>query len=68
MTIEEIVISRVLDYAFDALEVGVERDVIIAQAKAMEAKGATPIELVGAIRKLRDDAIAAAQGTIDKAP
>lgn len=68
MTIEEIIISRVLDYAFDALEAGVERDVMIAQAKAMETKGASPAEIVGAIHKMRDDAIAAAQKKIDEAP
>jgi anthranilate phosphoribosyltransferase len=65
--IEEAIIFHLLDLAFDAVSVGLEKDVVIAQVKAMEEKGATPAEIAAALKKMRDDAIATAQAAIDKA-
>ena len=60
----EIVVAKLLDLAFDALAVGLERDAIVSQVKEMEAKGATPKEVAEALKGMRDKAIADAQAAI----
>jgi len=44
-----------------------ERDVIIAKVQELESSGANLDDISKAIRKMRDEAIDAAQGEIDKA-
>jgi len=44
-----------------------ERDVIIAKVQELESSGANLDDISKAIRKMRDEAIDAAQGEIDQA-
>ncbi len=64
----EIIIAKLIDLAFNALSVGLERDAIISKVKAMEDAGAKPDEIAAALVKMRDDAITATQAEIDKTP
>lgn len=66
--IPEAIIYKLLDLAFNALSVGLEREEIVARVKSMEDGGATPEEIISVLQKMRDEAIAAAQSSIDKVP
>lgn len=66
--IPEALIWKLIDAGFTAAQAGLERDVVIEHAKAMEDAGASAAEIQAAIVKMRDDAIAAAQRAIDQAP
>jgi anthranilate phosphoribosyltransferase len=62
----EIALLKLLDIALTAAAVGLEREAILAKVTELQAKGATPEELVEAIRQMRDEAIAKAQGEINR--
>jgi cell division protein FtsB len=64
----EVMILKLLDFSLTALSVGLERQVILDKVAEMQKAGATPDQLVEGVRKLRDDALAALQDAIHKAP
>lgn len=53
----EVIVWKLVDMAFDALQVGLERQVIVGKLKELEEKGATPDELADAIKQMRDEAL-----------
>jgi hypothetical protein len=60
-------IYLVVDAAFSLLSAKFERDAILARVKEREAQGATPEQIVADLRTMRDEAIAKAQDTINRA-
>lgn len=58
-------IYKLVDLAFNALAVGLERDLILTKVKEMESSGATPEQVAEALRGMRDQAIQKAQEAID---
>ena len=61
----EVAILKLLDMGLTALSVGLERQAILDRVADMQKAGATPEELVEGLRKLRDEAILAAQARIN---
>lgn len=54
--------AMLLQAAFEAIAAGITREAVLAKAKELNA---TPEELPGALRKMRDEAVAEAQRKID---
>lgn len=61
----EALMFKLVDMALNVVFVGLERDLIVSTIKDMEAAGASPDDVVDAIRAMRDKAIADAQAVID---
>lgn len=60
----EVMIYRLLDLGFNLLSLGLEREGVIAKVRELETSGATPAEVDAALRKMRDDAIAALRAAV----
>ena len=60
-------IYLLLDAAFSALSMKLERDVILAKVRELELQGATPEQITQALRGMRDEAISKAQEEINRA-
>ena len=54
------------DALLGALAAKIERDVLLAKVKEMEAKGASPETMTAELRKMLDEAIKAAQDEINR--
>ena len=60
-------IYLLLDAAFSALSMKLERDIILAKVRELELQGATPEQITQALRGMRDEAILKAQDEINRA-
>ena len=56
---ESILVSRIIDWAFTAAELGLNRQEVVDEARAMEEAGATPEEVMKSLHDKRKDAHAA---------
>lgn len=61
----EAAILKLLDIGLTALSVGIERQAILEKVATMQQAGATPEQIAEGLAKMRDDAIEAAQKTIE---
>jgi len=53
----ELILAKLVDLAFTAAEVGLERAAVIEKVKAMEEAGKTPAEVYDAVKQMMNDAI-----------
>lgn len=63
----EVLLLKLLDFGLTAASIGLEREAVLEHARKRVAEGATPDDIARELFKMRDDAIAAAQGKIDGA-
>lgn len=62
------IVWKIADAVLNLVAVGFERDQIMSEIAAKQAKGATPEELVTYLRDMRDTAMMESQAKIDKLP
>ena len=60
--------AAIISLAFDLAAVGIEKLVIGSRVDELAAAGKSDAEIADELRKWRDQAIAAAQAEIDRAP
>lgn len=53
----EVLVYKVLDYAFSAVAAGIERQIVLDTVQKMEMEGKTRREISAVLRQMRDDAI-----------
>jgi hypothetical protein len=63
----EAMIMKLIDVGLTAAAIGLERESILGRVTELQAQGATPEEIADALVRMRDDAINAAQGKLDRA-
>lgn len=61
----EAALFKLLDVGFTLLQVGLEREAVLARVQKLEQEGATAEQITEALVKMRDEAIDNAQKVID---